>query len=191
MVGLSPSEEKKSLRRDMIEKRLLCAQNTHAHQEACARAIAFLDKQDFTCAGLYHPINSEMSPLPILEWCASQKKITALPFITGKGIMVFRQWRCGDPIKKGSFNIHAPLPEAPFDQPDLYIVPLLGFNKNGHRLGYGGGFYDRYFSRLERSGAAYKALGLAFEEQYCPALKTEAHDRPLHALFTQEKERFF
>ena len=108
----------------------------------------------------------------------------ALPIIGARQApLTFRAWRPGDDLTTGSLGIRQPTRGDEAD-PDILFVPLVAFDGNGRRLGYGGGFYDRTLAAL-RSRKPVLAVGLAFSAQCMPALPVEAHDMPLDAVLTE------
>ena len=92
----------------------------------------------------YFPLAGEPSTLPLLQKLAAAGVKTALP-VTGRRDtpLVFRLWRPGEPTLQGKMAIEEPLPAAPEAAPDFLFVPLAAFDRAGHRIGYGAGFYDR------------------------------------------------
>ncbi|KAF4645982.1 5-formyltetrahydrofolate cyclo-ligase [Toxoplasma gondii] len=101
----------------------------------------------------YSPIGSELDSTFLLSLAESLGHACALPCIEEKRApLTFRQWFCGMPLVPGKFNIPAPQPDCrhPVVEPDVVLVPLLGFDRLGRRLGYGGGYYDRTLCELRR-----------------------------------------
>ncbi len=135
----------------------------------------------------YFALRDEPSTLPLLEALARHGVTTALP-ITGArdSPLVFRQWRPGDPTVKGKMAISEPLPSAPEVAPDLLFVPLAAFDRAGHRIGYGAGFYDRTLAKL-RAAKRICAVGVAYASQALPKVPHEAHDEPLDYVLTERE----
>ncbi|RQX69358.1 5-formyltetrahydrofolate cyclo-ligase [Toxoplasma gondii CAST] len=101
----------------------------------------------------YSPIGSELDSTFLLSLAESLGHACALPCIEEKRApLTFRQWFCGMPLVPGKFNIPVPQPDCrhPVVEPDVVLVPLLGFDRLGRRLGYGGGYYDRTLCELRR-----------------------------------------
>jgi 5-formyltetrahydrofolate cyclo-ligase len=92
----------------------------------------------------------------------------------------------GEVLRPGLFGIREPLAHWPSVEPQALLVPLLAFDAHGHRLGYGGGFYDRTLAALKAC-----AIGIAFVGQEVTALPHEPHDRPLDAVLTEAGLRRF
>ncbi len=139
-----------------------------------------------TVAG-YYPIASELDVLPLLGLLHGVGTDLALPVTpTVRGPLKFRQWSPSDQLMQGRFGIMEPLEERLEVAPDAILVPMLAFNRAGHRLGYGGGYYDMTLRSL-RARAKVTAIGVAFDEQETDALNDEAHDEALDWLLTPSK----
>jgi 5-formyltetrahydrofolate cyclo-ligase len=83
-------------------------------------------------------------------------------------------------------NVPEPAASAKERRPDLLIVPLLAFDNDGYRLGYGAGYYDRYLSE-HRAKRTIRAIGIAYAGQHVDKLPHEPHDEPLDAVVTEER----
>lgn len=138
-----------------------------------------------TIAG-YHPKGDEVDVLPSLSVLAAAGHATALPVVTGRAWpLVFRLWRPGHPLVPGAFRIMEPMGDAPLVQPDIVLVPLLAFDKQGYRLGYGGGFYDRTLEVL-RAEAPTLAVGIGYAGQGVDKLPIDAYDQKLDWIVTEQ-----
>ena len=133
----------------------------------------------------YAAVRGEADPFPLMVALANQGHPLCLPHTPGNE-MTFRSWKPGDPLVVGRFNIPEPDAKARERRPDLVLVPLLAFDRNGYRLGYGGGFYDRYLSE-HRAKRTVRAIGIAFGAQEVEELPHEATDEPLDAVVTEER----
>jgi 5-formyltetrahydrofolate cyclo-ligase len=148
-------------------------------EAALAHARRFLVTQPQAIIALYMPIFGELSPLAL----ADAGEICCVPVIEGDGVMRFARMTSDTPMHPNRFGIAEPMtPE--WVTPTLVFTPLVGGDARGTRLGYGKGYYDRYF--VSESGARALRVGLAFRCQYVQQLPTEAHDLPLHALATAD-----
>ncbi|HTV31892.1 MAG TPA: 5-formyltetrahydrofolate cyclo-ligase [Methylocella sp.] len=135
----------------------------------------------------YFPLAGEPSTLALLEKLAQEGIQTALPVTGKRGTpLVFRLWQPGEPTVKGQMAIEEPLPDAPATAPDLLFVPLAGFDRRGHRIGYGAGFYDRTLAGL-RAAKKICAVGVAYANQELPGIPDEAHDEPLDFVLTERE----
>ena len=112
----------------------------------------------------------------------------ALPVVLDKddGEMVFRRWDRTAPLVHDAIGLRGPPPEAPMVQPDLVITPLLAFQRDGLRLGQGGGYYDRALEALRATKKIF-VLGLAYSGQQVENLPHEPHDQRLDAILTEKE----
>jgi 5-formyltetrahydrofolate cyclo-ligase len=114
----------------------------------------------------------------------------ALPVVLGRGHpLAFRRYRPGDALTKGVLEVMEPLPGAPIVVPRILLVPLLAFDRQGNRLGYGGGYYDRTVALFRRE-AAIQAIGVAFAGQETATTPVGGTDAPLDWIVT-EQEAFY
>jgi 5-formyltetrahydrofolate cyclo-ligase len=131
--------------------------------------------------GGYHALPDEADPSLLLEQLVELGCHIAFPRVAGKGLpLEFHRVPDGEVLAPGAFGIHEPLDVWPRAVPDLLLVPLLAFDASGHRLGYGGGFYDRTIALLK-----VPAVGIAFAGQEVASLPHEAHDMGLNAILTE------
>ncbi len=138
----------------------------------------------------FHPIREEPDTLALLEALTEDGFATVLPVVAGRDShLVFRLWRPGDPTALGRMAIPEPLEAASAVEPDLLFVPLACFDRRGHRIGYGAGYYDRSLARLRRMKRIH-AVGVAYGVCEVAAVPYEAHDQSLDAIVT-ERETIF
>lgn len=154
--------------------------------EADAAAVthllaAILPHQGQAIAG-YMPIRTEVDPLPVMAAMASFGPV-CVPVIeeAGKPLM-FHKWEPGCDMADGPFGALVPA-SAELVIPSVVIVPLVAFDREGGRLGYGGGFYDRTLEKLRASGPV-TAIGYAFAAQEADTLPLEPTDQPLDMIVT-------
>ncbi|MEM8775803.1 MAG: 5-formyltetrahydrofolate cyclo-ligase [Pseudomonadota bacterium] len=131
----------------------------------------------------YMPIRTEIDPLPAMEEAAAHGPV-GVPVILGEGQpLKFSRWEPGCAMKDGPFG--AMIPEVDdFFEPEIVIVPLVAFDRQGGRLGYGGGFYDRTLELL-RSRRATMVIGFAYGTQAADELPLEVTDQPLDMVVTE------
>src|SRR5215469_13904961 len=97
----------------------------------------------------FSPLKSEINPVPLMRAFATAGARLALPVVMGRGRpLTMRAWNFGEPLVAGVWGIREPPPEAPEVFPDVLIVPMLAFDRSGHRIGYGAGYYDMTIARL-------------------------------------------
>ncbi|PVM92020.1 5-formyltetrahydrofolate cyclo-ligase [Caulobacter endophyticus] len=143
-------------------------------------------------AALYHGLGSEVSARALADWMAEQGWSLALPSVEGAdphgkgGRMVFRAWTPGEPLARDAIGLVAPIAEKAVVQPDLVITPLLAWDREGRRLGQGGGYYDRALEALRGRKEVF-VLGLAYKGQETHGLPDERHDQRLDAILTENE----
>ncbi|ABD90334.1 5-formyltetrahydrofolate cyclo-ligase [Rhodopseudomonas palustris] len=133
----------------------------------------------------YFPLRGEFDPRPLLQALAGQGARLALPAIVAPDRpLAFRAWRPGDDLVRGRLNIPEPSSDAATLIPSIVLVPLAAFDRAGHRIGYGGGYYDRSLEALRRDGAV-TAIGIGFAVQEIPLVPALAHDARLDLVLTE------
>jgi 5-formyltetrahydrofolate cyclo-ligase len=131
----------------------------------------------------YMPIGSEIDPLPMMHLMAADNRIV-VPVMRGKGQpLVFHEWRPDAVMVAGPFGVCVPADGAQIE-PTIVIAPLVAFDPQCFRLGYGGGFYDRTLEKLRSSGPL-RVYGFAYGAQCAPSLPLEPTDQPLDAVVTE------
>ena len=136
----------------------------------------------------YWPIEAEFDVRPLLNRLHRLGNDLCLPIVTqNTKVLSFRSWHPCDPLVSGSFGTFVPSGHSREVVPQLLIVPLIAFDERGHRLGYGGGYYDCTLSTLTASGAV--SVGVAFEDQLVSEVPSEIHDIPLDWIITEERVR--
>lgn len=130
----------------------------------------------------YHPLGKEVNLLPLAEQALTLGKKTAFPRTAGKSMEFYQVFSLAD-FKEGSFHVMEPEGNTLMtEEMPLVLVPGLGFDLQGGRLGYGGGYYDRYFSRYPRC----RRLGTAYSIQIVEHLVREPHDIPMDGIATEQ-----
>ncbi len=137
--------------------------------------------------GLFSAIGSEPDLSGLADALAQAGVVTALPVTVGRTEpLVFRRWSPGDRLLAGPLRVPQPAAEAAPIEPDLLFVPLAAFDRRGHRIGYGGGHYDRTLAML-RAGKPVRAIGVAFATQEVLFVPSETHDQPLDLVVTDRE----
>jgi 5-formyltetrahydrofolate cyclo-ligase len=135
----------------------------------------------------YWSINDEIVTLPLLEALDAAGFEVALPVTGRRGQpLVFRAWHPGDVMTLGRMNIPEPRADAPVLEPDLLFVPLAAFDRRGHRIGYGAGFYDCTLAQL-RAKKPVTAIGVAYAAQEVEQVPHECHDEALDMVITERE----
>jgi len=148
---------------------------------ALARHAESLAIAKGTVVGGYHALPDEADPALLLERLVELGCHIAFPRVAGRGLpLEFHRVPDGEVLAPGAFGIHEPMDIWPRAVPQLLLVPLLAFDAQGHRLGYGGGFYDRTIALLR-----VPAIGIAYAGQQVPALPADGHDMILDGVLTE------
>ena len=179
------SAEKDALRTQLkVLREELAARDPDAGETLADKfPLKLLERYGPTVA-VYLPIGSEIDSRPLMGKLIDAGAKLALPCVQDDGSMVYRAYRRGDMLEQRPFGLLEPNPEVPEVDPTLVITPLLAFDRNGNRLGYGKGHYDRALQRLRDKGRVF-VCGLAFMGQEVDALPAEDHDVPLDWVMTE------
>ncbi len=164
------------------------------HRADASRAVAehffaevALRPDDVVAA--YWPIRDELDCTQIVTRLQFEGWRVCLPVVVGNGLpLEMRIWEQGTPLFPAGFGTLAPDDSAPRAVPDVVLVPLLGFDKHGTRLGYGGGYYDRTVAAMARTP---RLVGLSFSAQEVDFIPRGAHDYPLDSVVTERGIRHF
>jgi 5-formyltetrahydrofolate cyclo-ligase len=133
----------------------------------------------------FSPMRSEINPVPLMRALADRGARLALPVVQGRGRrLLFREWAFGQSLVAGVWGIREPGPEAPVVEPDVLIVPMAAFDRRGHRIGYGAGYYDMTLSAL-RAAKTIVAAGIAFAAQEIDAVPDTPRDEVLDLIMTE------
>jgi 5-formyltetrahydrofolate cyclo-ligase len=184
----SLSDKKAELRREAMARRdALPPDARQAAVEAIAARPFPLAIATGTIVSGFMPLKSEINPLPLLRKLAGQGARLALPVVAGRGKpLVMREWVFGEPLVAGVWGIREPKPEAAVVNPDILLVPLLAFDRTGHRIGYGAGYYDLTLAHL-RARKPVIAVGLAFAVQEVAAVPATPRDARLDLVLTERE----
>ena len=135
----------------------------------------------------FMPMKSEINPLPLLRRLAAQGARLALPVVAGRGKpLIMRAWEFGAPLESGVWGISQPGADAPEVDPDILIVPFACFDRGGHRIGYGAGYYDMTITRL-RGLKPVVAIGIGFAAQEIPRVPATERDARLDLVLTERE----
>jgi 5-formyltetrahydrofolate cyclo-ligase len=184
----SPEQLKAALRQAALARR-----DALPPAERMATALAVAERglpveiTPGTVVSGFSPLKSEISPLPLLRRLADAGAGLALPVVAGRGqALIMRAWSFGAPLVSGVWGIREPPADAPELFPDILIVPLLAFDRRGHRIGYGAGYYDMTIARL-RAMKPVTAIGIAFAAQEIAAVPATPRDARLDLVLTERE----
>jgi len=145
-----------------------------------------INKLEFRNIGGYFPSNFEIDDLKILEIMEKKNFNISLPVIKENNQMDFLLWSINDPLKINKFGIPEPISSKKIINPDILLVPLVSFDSELNRLGYGGGFYDRYIEKIEKVKKVIK-IGLAFSYQKIKKIPINKFDKKLDFIITEKE----
>jgi 5-formyltetrahydrofolate cyclo-ligase len=182
----STQADKIELRRTALAKRdaLPAAERAAAAEAIAGRVFPILIPAGAVVSG-YSPMKSELNPVPLMRKLSSVGAQLALPVVQERGKpLIMRAWTFGAPLVSGVWGIREPIADAAEVFPDIMLVPLAAFDRAGHRVGYGAGYYDMTITRI-RAMKPVIAIGLAFAAQEADKIPAEPHDAPLDLVLTE------
>lgn len=161
------------------------AEGGAAARQATELLVGFLTPFAGKLTAGYMPLGSELNPLNAMARLHARGPV-AVPVVEAKAQPLrFDLWTPDAEMVPGAFGALIPAVSAPV-MPEVVIVPMLAFNRDGHRLGYGGGFYDRTLAKLRAHGPVF-AVGLAYAGQEAHDVPVEPTDAPLDAIVTERE----
>ncbi|MES2750915.1 MAG: 5-formyltetrahydrofolate cyclo-ligase [Pseudomonadota bacterium] len=177
--------------KDELRRRALARRDTLTVEQRvdAAKAIAAIslpvELPLGTIVAGYSPINSEIDPFPLMQALAKKNAELALPVIIERNRpLIFRSWSPEEGLVRGQYGIFQPSSDEPEVDPDIVLVPLAAFDRAGHRIGYGRGYYDRTLQNL-RAMKRITVIGVAFAVQEIEVVPALAHDEQLDCVLTE------
>lgn len=159
------------------------AVHTAASAEIYKRLVTLFSPFATSLVGAYWPFRREYNVLAFLEWLTGRRHNVALPVVLGKGMpLEFRRWTRDMEMVSGVYDIPYPARGVAV-QPDILIIPVVGFDAAGYRLGYGGGFYDR---TIAASAPKPLCIGTGFEVGRLETIFPLPHDIPMDYIVTEK-----
>ncbi len=157
------------------------------HAEAIARHLGeWIDRAPDLVLGAYWPFRGEPNLHPWLEEFRRRGGRTALPVVKAKGApLVYRLWAQGARMSRGVWNIPIPA-DGEEVVPDMMLAPLVGFDRAGYRLGYGGGFFDRTLAAFSHRP---KVIGVGYDDAAIETIYPQWHDIPMDLIITESSRK--
>jgi 5-formyltetrahydrofolate cyclo-ligase len=151
-----------------------------------AKLRALFVERPVTTLGVYWPFQAEFDPRALIDWVIAQGFAVALPAVVDKkGPLEYRAWRPGEALIDGVWNI--PIPEVrKVVLPQAVLAPLVGFDRQCYRLGYGGGYFDRTLAALAPRPLA---IGVGFEMSQMETIFPQSFDIPMDVIVTEARIR--
>lgn len=183
--------QKKTAARKIAYAARKAAHSESANIAACGHLTEFIQGGDAAkVVSGYMPIQTEIDPRPSMQSLYDSGHRICLPVIQGRGLpLVFREWEPGCAMIEGDFGALIPR-GGELLTPDIAIIPLVGFDATGARLGYGGGYYDRTLEAL-REEAGVLAVAFAFGGQELDEVPVDKFDQRMDAIVTENGVRRF
>ena len=134
----------------------------------------------------YYPASFEVNTLKLFETALINKLRIFLPVLKGNNTMHFHEWKKNDVLKINQFGMLEPALLLGHIVPDVMLVPLLAYDRKNNRLGYGGGFYDRYLNKYLKTNNNILTIGIAFSFQKHHKLPMSNNDVKLNYILTEK-----
>ena len=182
--------EKKNLRAILAKKRNLIQRNLiqELNIDAFNELIESIELNKVEVVGSFISIRSEISTKQLNKKIIKMKKKLAFPTIEKNSEeLIFKSINSDKKFKLGKFNIPEPTTDNLEMTPQLFFVPCLGFDLNGYRIGYGGGFYDKTFAKLKKLNLFFYTVGFAYDDQKQNEVPIEKFDYKLDFVLTEKQ----
>ena len=185
-MPLSPelTEWRRALRTALLERRMAVAPELHSSWNARITEVLIESLQVDRYGGVVRPwpVKGQFDPRFAMRVWRERGARTALPVVLGKAMpLQFRVWWPGMRTSAGVYGLPVP-EEGEIVQPDIMLMPPVGFDAIGYRLGYGGGYYDRTLATLSPQP---RKIGVAFELSRIETIRPQPHDIPMDCVVTQ------
>ena len=161
----------------------------NASAKACENLLATKEFVNADAVLLYYPIKNEMSPIGVFEVAKKLGKSIGFPVCADAHSLIFRKVEDLNDLslsKNGLFEPNESCEALNTDENTICIVPAIAFSKTGHRLGWGGGYYDRFLKNFK--GAS---VGISYSATLVDALPCNEHDIPLNMIITESEVHYF
>ena len=185
-MNTSHKSEKQNIRKFLIDRRNELSSEYELKNNSHIHIKTLLEDIGKCKIGSYFPFRNEISTKLIHELLFSLEFEISLPCVNDEDQnLIFRNWKTNDDLVKNKYSILQPKDDAIEDYPEMIIVPLVGFSMSGYRLGYGGGYYDRFIDAKNKSGKII-TVGFGYTFQEVNDLPIESHDQKLNWILTEK-----
>ena len=177
------------MNKSLIRKKLINLRKKNYSKKFSISSIKLLKllekkKLQSKIIGGYYPFNYELEILNILEELEKKNYIFSLPKVSKNNEMNFFKWSKSEPLKVNKYGIPEPISNEKI-YPNILLIPLVGFDYHLNRLGYGGGYYDRYLSKRKIKNELLK-IGVGFSFQKVKNIPVEKYDQKLDCIITEK-----
>jgi 5-formyltetrahydrofolate cyclo-ligase len=174
-------------RKLLLAKRDALSQETrqHAASAVAVRLNQFVAAKGYRSIGLYWPIKHEINLLSWAQDLAQQSNVMlCLPVVVARHApLEYWRWQQGEPLGRGIWDIPVPT-RRDVVHPDLMLAPMVGFDRDNYRLGYGGGYFDRTLAAV---APRPRVIGIGYEFSALPSIFPQSHDIPMDAVVTEQR----
>ena len=178
--------EKKKIRNFLIDRRNELSSNFEGKNNSYIHIKTLLEELGKCKVGSYLPFRNEISTNSIHELLFLLSYEISLPCIDDESKNItFRSWKMEDDLVENNYGILQPKESAGEEEPEMIIVPLVGFSISGHRLGYGGGYYDRFIEAKKNTNKII-TVGFGYSFQEVHNLPIDSHDQKLNWILTEK-----
>ena len=185
-MNTNHKSEKQNIRKFLIDRRNELSAEYEERNNSHVHIRTLLEDIEKFKIGSYSTFRNEISTKPIHELLFSLNFEISLPCINDNDQnLTFRNWNTNKDLVKNKYGILQPKEDAVEELPEMIIVPLLGFSISGYRLGYGGGYYDRFIDNKNKSGKII-TVGFGYTFQEVNNLPIESHDQKLNWILTEK-----
>jgi 5-formyltetrahydrofolate cyclo-ligase len=178
---------KSALRKEAatVRKSVHDTTSEYAKLRLCEMKFPLSPSAECNIVSAFYPYQSEIDARPLLAKLAGDGWTPCLPIVVARDQpLIFRRWYPGQRTVPGKWNIPQPDDDQPLLEPDVLLIPMLAFDRDGYRLGYGGGFYDRTLATL-RARKPITAIGVAYAAQEVPHVPRGPLDQPIDFIMTE------
>ena len=176
---IAKSEIRKKMK---LKRRTHYVSNIDASYCATKNLLTNLSFSKSDLIGLYWPIKYELDTRPLIKYFSEANFNISLPYLSNKK-MVFKKWKVEETLYYNKYNFYSPSDRAITVNPNKIIVPCLAYNFIGNRLGYGKGFYDKYYYNFKK----ISYIGFAYNFQNIKSLPRLKHDLKLNFIVNESK----
>ena len=182
--------QKKNLRKVLTKKREIIKKNSKIefNVDVFNKLKEYINFEKIKNVASFNSIRSEISTHELNNKIIELNKILSFPIIKNNSQeLIFKKANLKENFHIGKYKIPEPSFNNEEIQPQLFFVPCLGFDLNGYRIGYGGGFYDRTFTKLKKLNSKFYAIGFAFDQQKENLIPIENFDYKLDFVLTEKQ----
>ena len=179
---MTSSPEKAALRKHLLEKRdSMSFEIMGIHgQKILSRLKKIKVFSNAKSIGCYYSIGSEVQTIDLIKYLIDEQKTVSLPHISDE-MMVFRKIEDVAKLEKGIFDIPGPKENCPIEENhDVILIPCIGLDNNGNRIGYGRGFYDKFLTNNKST-----KIALSYSKQIVKSIPTSDHDIRMDWIVTE------